>query len=196
MMSKADASKKKLTKFEYPKDIDKELIPLLDTIGSVPGLRPLFSCCGHRYKEFYLVLGCSSEELVDEVLNIFTIPSRTKCRMPPGSGEDASRVNQFKIFSGPKYKVILDFPSLHPNFALMSYEYGIRIYSSKVGHLKAKERREVFKSLRNKFLALVPEKWWQAYQNQVKNVISSKFLPCRSRLKESLVILDPNLAKM
>lgn len=56
MMSKADASKKKLTKFEYPKDIDKELIPLLDTIGSVPGLRPLFSCCGHRYKEFLISL--------------------------------------------------------------------------------------------------------------------------------------------
>lgn len=159
-MSKADTSKKKLTKFEYPKDIDKELIPLLDTIGSVPGLRPLFSCCGHGYQEFYLVLGCSSKELADKVLNIFAITSRTKCRIAPGSGEGISRINQIKIFSGPRYKVFLDFPSLHPNFALMPYEYGIRIYSTKVGYLKTKERREVFKSLRNKFLTLVPEKWW------------------------------------
>jgi tRNA(Phe) wybutosine-synthesizing methylase Tyw3 len=52
--------KKKIQKFNYPKDIDQELISLLDVINSIPGVRTLFSCCGHGKEEFYIVLAYTS----------------------------------------------------------------------------------------------------------------------------------------
>ena len=34
-------------KFEYPNDMDKEMIPLCDELNSIPGISTQFCCCGH-----------------------------------------------------------------------------------------------------------------------------------------------------
>lgn len=46
------ANRKCIVSLEYPKDVDEELIPLLDLINSVPGVRTIFSCCGHAKESF------------------------------------------------------------------------------------------------------------------------------------------------
>jgi len=58
--TKAQANRKCIVSLEYPKDVDKELIPLLDLINSVPGVRTIFSCCGHAKESFYMVLAFTS----------------------------------------------------------------------------------------------------------------------------------------
>lgn len=49
-------------KFEYPKDMDKEMIPLCDELNSIPGISTQFCCCGHGRKrdDFYIWLFCRS----------------------------------------------------------------------------------------------------------------------------------------
>ena len=34
-------------KFTYPKDVDKELVPMLDVFNNIPGVRTVYSCCRH-----------------------------------------------------------------------------------------------------------------------------------------------------
>ena len=34
-------------KFSYSKDVDKELVPMLDVFNNIPGVRTVFSFCGH-----------------------------------------------------------------------------------------------------------------------------------------------------
>jgi len=57
----------------YPDDIDKELIPLLDSMNSIPGIRTLFSCCGHgrRDGEFYIYLAASELDSLNFITNAF-----------------------------------------------------------------------------------------------------------------------------
>ena len=59
--------------FTYPEDVDKELIPLLNIINCIPGVRTIFSCCGHKREDFYLVLAYTSlqtRSLIDGVFKM------------------------------------------------------------------------------------------------------------------------------
>lgn len=151
---------KRILKFEYPDDIDQELVPFLDVLGSIPGLRPLFSCCGHGREEFYLVLGCSAPFILSKVLSILGVKPKDISRIAQEGGSVKTRKNQFTVW--------VDLPSQHPSFCLTSYEHGIRIYGLKLGLMKSKERKVALKVLKDQFLGLVPQKHWP---DHVKKVI-------------------------
>lgn len=52
--------KKAFRRHEYPADVDEELIDLLDVLNSIPGVRTLYSCCGHGREEFYIACAFTS----------------------------------------------------------------------------------------------------------------------------------------
>lgn len=43
-------------KRKYPKDIDLEIVPLLDALNALGGIRTRFSCSGHGTKPFWVHL--------------------------------------------------------------------------------------------------------------------------------------------
>lgn len=48
--------------FSYPKDMDEEMIPLMDVLNSIPGVRTMYSCCGHDYDNMmYFVINFTSD---------------------------------------------------------------------------------------------------------------------------------------
>ena len=57
-----ESREKLIVSLEYPGDVDQELLPLLDLINSIPGVRTLFSCCGHGRESFYMVLAFTSAQ--------------------------------------------------------------------------------------------------------------------------------------
>ena len=44
----------------YPEDIDEEIVPLLDALNSIPGVRTIASCCGHGDKCAYVAMQIDS----------------------------------------------------------------------------------------------------------------------------------------
>lgn len=58
--------------FEYPSDIDDEMIPLLDRLNNLPGVSSQFCCCGHGGRgEFYILLHCTSIITMKMIYNAF-----------------------------------------------------------------------------------------------------------------------------
>ena len=47
-------------KFTYPKDVDKELVPMLDVFNNIPGVRTVYSCCGHDKPGWYMMFYTAS----------------------------------------------------------------------------------------------------------------------------------------
>ncbi len=57
--------------FTYPEDVDGELIQMLDVFNNIPGVRTLYSCCGHGNSQWYMVFNCTSDFMVNVLLNYF-----------------------------------------------------------------------------------------------------------------------------
>lgn len=58
--------------FEYPSDIDEEMIPMLDCLNNLIGVSTQFCCCGHGGKEdFYIFLHCTSILSMKMIYNAF-----------------------------------------------------------------------------------------------------------------------------
>lgn len=149
--------------FEYPKDIDQELIHLLDAINSVPGLRSMFCCCGHGKEEFYVMLACCNIEVAKEVFKVFNLPFQkdailaisdySNSRITLKSGRISSEDDKFFAY--------LDSPELSRRRGFTKQEkICITIYSTVIGELKYKKRKSEITKLEKKFLKLVPEKHW------------------------------------
>lgn len=58
-------------KFTYPKDVDKELVPMLDVFNNIPGVRTVYSCCGHGYPGWYLDFRTTSNFMYDKLREYF-----------------------------------------------------------------------------------------------------------------------------
>ena len=67
--------------FEYPDDIDKEMIPLLDALNNIPGVSTLFSCCGHGRggDDFYIYLTCTSIQSLIRIDKAFDHTVNPQC---------------------------------------------------------------------------------------------------------------------
>lgn len=62
-----------MRKINYPSDIDKEMIPLLDALNSIRGVKTRFTCCGHGRKcgEFYIYMEVSNLKSLKMLYNVF-----------------------------------------------------------------------------------------------------------------------------
>ena len=59
-------------KLSYSKDVDKELVPMLDVFNNIPGVRTIYSCCGHGYPGWYLTFKTTSDYMYRELYRYFT----------------------------------------------------------------------------------------------------------------------------
>ena len=117
---------------DYPEDVDKELIPLLDTINSIPGVRTRYSCCGHGNMEFYLMLSVSC----DEAANALSIK-----------------------FS--KMGISVEYDGIHFNNPYTApYECDFRVGSWKIGTSSPAKRKRIFGNMVKSLNELVPKNDW------------------------------------
>lgn len=59
-------------KLSYSKDVDKELVPMLDVFNNIPGVRTIYSCCGHGYPGWYMTFKTTSDYMYRELYRYFT----------------------------------------------------------------------------------------------------------------------------
>lgn len=59
-------------KLSYSKDVDKELVPMLDVFNNIPGVRTIYSCCGHGYLGWYMTFKTTSDYMYRELYRYFT----------------------------------------------------------------------------------------------------------------------------
>ena len=104
---------------EYPKDMDKECIPLCDALNKLPGIRTTYSCSGHgqrrkKHRKNFIIFFRP-----DNFESLFLV-SRYLCSCPTGD-----------IFSEWEIKVISrGFPRGHVGFLLSTNLIGKKAYES------------------------------------------------------------------
>lgn len=132
-MEKHNDSRKIIQNFIYPKDVDKELIPMLNIINSIPGVRTVFSCCGHGKNDFYLSLAYTSCQTRSFIDNIF---QRNGCLIKGFNDEDTNNkyICKFKI---------LDMHCVSNNN--MIYETEVLYSSEELGLMNKKDRINEYK---------------------------------------------------
>lgn len=138
-----ETDKKLIQHFDYPKDIDQELVPLLDTINSIPGVRTLFSCSGHGREHFYLVCAFTSLELASAFEDVFSD------RHPNTLEAVAHQL--------PCHFVI---DNLGNQGYCPHYENSIGYYSEELGLMSEEARKKVLDLLLDYFIKFVPNKHW------------------------------------
>ena len=141
-------TKKLIQKFKYPKDVDKELIPMLNIINSIPGVRTVFSCCGHGKEDFYLVLAYTSCQTRSYIENIF---QRTKITIK-GFTDDIID----DVFCG-KFRVH-DLGNMENND--MIFENYVGYYNESLGSVTKKERLQQYKKICKFLEKMVPNEYW------------------------------------
>jgi hypothetical protein len=142
--------KKKIQKFNYPKDIDQELISLLDVINSIPGVRTLFSCCGHGKEEFYIMLAYTSSQTRSLIENIFL--NNTHCI--ENFNDDLTykdvfigKFKSYDFYNGPINDNII-------------FENCVGYYNTELGLATKKERVKNYKKIIKILTRLVPNENW------------------------------------
>lgn len=143
-----EARRKLIVSLEYPGDVDLELLPLLDLLNSVPGVRTMFSCCGHGRESFYMVLAFTS----------------TQARSLVENGLQAIKYIDRKIadyqedcFPHAKF-TIEDFYTKNENSII--FENCVGFYSQELGLKKKAERIKDYKRMCKFIMKLVPSKHW------------------------------------
>ena len=119
---------------DYPKDVDKMLVPLLDVLNSIPGCRTLYSCDGHGKESFYISMGICSDAAFSGISRIFK--------------EMVAEFNEFEIDDG-----------VGPD-GITRYERHLGIYSWDVGSLPYKKRKNFIKRFSEALKELVPYNMW------------------------------------
>ena len=150
--SKKNASNKVIQRLEYPNDVDEELLPLLDILNSIPGVRTLFSCCGHSKEPFYIVIGFTSLEarhLITQMLQCFEFFAKNKYKLLDIEDDHYPHAT-FKVeefWCGRFSKIVKEC-----EVGFYSEDLGLK---SKVGRVKD------YKRICNFLLTLVPDKHWK-----------------------------------
>ena len=141
-------NEKTIQKFKYPKDVDKELIPMLNIINSIPGVRTTNSCCGHGKYNFYLTLAYTSCQTRSFIDNLF----QRNCWDIKGFTDklaDDDIICQFKI---------VDFYSSDTDN--MIFENYVSYYNEKLGLMNKKERLNEYKKICYFLMMLIPNNDW------------------------------------
>ena len=138
------AKGKLIVSLEYPGDVDKELVPLLDLLNSVPGIRTLFSCCGHSKESFYMVLAFTSIQARSLLENM--VATRKYLGFVD---EDCCPHARFTIedFNDNMLDSIV-------------FENHVGFYSTDLGMKKKTERIKDYKRMCKFIMKLVPRKHW------------------------------------
>lgn len=144
------AKGKLIVSLEYPGDVDKELIPLLDLLNSVPGIRTLFSCCGHSKESFYMVLAFTSlqaRSLLENMVAHHKYLDRDK--LVSFVDEDCCPHARFTTedFNNNMLDSVV-------------FENQVGFYSADLGMKKKSERIKDYKRMCKFIMKLVPRKHW------------------------------------
>ena len=143
-----EARGKLIVSLEYPGDVDLELLPLLDLLNSVPGVRTMFSCCGHGRESFYMVLAFTSTQarsLIENGLQAL----KNLDRKIADYQEDCFPHARFTIE---------DFYT--KNADSLIFENSVGLYSQELGMKKKAERVKDYKRMCKFIMKLVPRKHW------------------------------------
>jgi len=143
-----EARGKLIVSLEYPGDVDIELIPLLDLINSVPGVRTLFSCCGHGRESFYMVLAFTSAQARSLIEN---------CLQGLKNLDRKIADYQEDCFPHAKFTVE-DFYT--KNVDSLIFENSVGFYSNDLGMKKKSERIKDYKRICKFIMKLVPRNHW------------------------------------
>lgn len=139
------SKKTTIQRFAYPDDVDVELLPLLDLINVIPGVRTLFSCCGHGKEPFYMVLAFTSLQTRSWFEQIFA-----KHKFVKDFDDVAAEM--------PKDFLIEDFND--HQLCNHIFEDSVGFYSTSLGTSKKSSRVKVYKLICKCLLKLVPNKQW------------------------------------
>ena len=142
--------KKRIQKFKYPKDVDQELISLLDAFNSIPGVRTLFSCCGHGKEKFYIMLAYTSTQTRSLIETIFS----KNTRYIKNFNDDLTYKD---VFIG-KFKSH-DFYNKPINDNII-FENCVGYYNTELGLATKKERVKNYKKIIKILTRLVPNENW------------------------------------
>ena len=143
-----ESREKLIVSLEYPGDVDQELLPLLDLINSIPGVRTLFSCCGHGREPFYMVLAFTSAQtrsLIENCLHAIK-------HLDPKIAD-----YQEDCFPHARF-TIEDFYTKNANSLI--FENSVGFYSDDLGMKKKAERIKDYKRICKFIMKLVPKKHW------------------------------------
>ena len=140
-------------KFTYPKDIDVELVQLLDVFNNIPGVRTLYSCCGHGDGEWYMVFNCTSDYMVDVLMNYF------------GDCVDVSDDNRLTRLKMGHLKFEMEYDEdAQENMNNNVPEMKVVVRSNVLGHMKENERKREYKKMCEFFAEFAPFRTWEKIQ--------------------------------
>ena len=145
-----EGKSKLILSLEYPEDVDAELVPLLDLLNSIPGMRTLFSCCGHKRGPFYMVIAFTSLQAKSLVENYFRGMKHVGWDLP-GNGEDCILHSKFDEIEDFYTKDFLNTPI---------FENTVGFYSTELGMKGKAERVKDYKQICKFLMKLVPSKHW------------------------------------
>lgn len=134
-------------KFTYPDDVDEELIPMMDVFNNLPGVRTVMSCCGHGSKNWYMTFVCTSDFMVNVLLNYFD-----KCIPIDESNEWEKRTR-----ATAKYNLTYD-PKASEHNAIP--EQMVMVSSDELGRLPEAKRHKEYKRICEFFAAFMPYNEW------------------------------------
>ena len=120
-------------KFTYSNDVDKELVPMLDVFNNIPGVRTVFSCCGHGYPGWYIDFRTTSDFMFNTMLKYFD----------KDCGDlrfDVQTADDFGLNSVPEKR--------------------ITIYCDKLGMMKVPERKREYAKICEHFSKFAPRCEW------------------------------------
>jgi hypothetical protein len=130
-------------KFSYSKDVDKELVPMLDVFNNIPGVRTIYSCCGHGYPGWYLSFKTTSDFMYNTLVNYFN--------------KDG---DEYPWFPDVDFNVETDESE---QWGLVP-EKRVTVYCDKLGMLKADKRREEYAKICEFFSKFTPYCEWKKVQ--------------------------------
>lgn len=143
-----EARGKLIASLEYPGDVDLELLPLLDLLNSVPGVRTMFSCCGHGRESFYMVLAFTSAQARSLIENCLQ-----------GLKNLDRKIADYQEDCFPRARfTIEDFYT--KNVDSLIFENSVGFYSQELGMKKKAERVKDYKRICRFIMKLVPKKHW------------------------------------
>jgi hypothetical protein len=131
-------------KFAYPKDVDKELVPMLDVFNNIPGVRTVHSCCGHGYPGWYLSFRTASDFMYRVMYKYFT---------KQGDG--------WSLFPSVDFEVNTDDS---PQLWGLVPEKRITVYCDQLGMLTASKRRGEYAKICEFFSKYAPMSEWKKVQ--------------------------------
>lgn len=120
-------------RFNYPKDVDEEMVQMLDVFNNIPGVRTRYCCCGHGDSQWYLSLNCVGKEVAAIISEFFR-------------GRD-----DFEV----------EVESASDNCVNMVSENAVVVRSERLGRMPQKERFKEYRRICEFFSHAAPYRGWE-----------------------------------